>query len=239
VAALQAPVRAAYPRRQWVEARLAYERRGMAEAKALRPMAAAAYGLSGEMSLLGYLVTFAVAAFGIAALGPPRIGGHALVHLRTILAAQGRGDLHEAVLRTMGVAVATPNEARAWLATAAGLFDRAVLTRRTPHPFQHKLHAHQRAYFVGACEEMIAAGHHREALSWAAAFLLAATDVLLADAPAEERPEAARQQAAFLTFLGLSEAGAIEERFASGLAVYDELFALAGAIAAANPAVID
>jgi hypothetical protein len=239
LADLQEPVRAGYRRRRWVEARLAYERRSYAAALGMRPMAAAHYGLSGEINLLGYLMTYLVAALGVAALGPPRVGGRALVHLREALAANDRSDLYEEFLALMGFANATAEQASEWLATGAARFDRAVAVRRTPHPFQHKLHAHLRPYFVDSCAAMIADGDHREALGWAAAFIFSSLDVLMADASGEDRAEAARQQHEFLAYLGFTGADVADERFARAVRLYDAMFDVAGAVAAANPEIVD
>ena len=40
------------------------------------------FGASGEVSLLGYTATFVAALMSVASLGPPRVGGQMLVHLR-------------------------------------------------------------------------------------------------------------------------------------------------------------
>jgi hypothetical protein len=239
LAGLQGPVRNGYARRQWVTARLANERSAFAGALGMRPMAAAHYGFSGEINVLGYLMTFPTAALGVAALGPPRIGGRALVHLRTAVTTHGRPELHEGTLEVLGVAGATAEGAREWLDVGASLFDRAVEVRRTPHPFQHKLHAHLRPYFVDSCRTMISEGYHREALGWTTPFVLASLDVLQADGTERDRTEAAENQRSFFEYLGFTTADVVEERYARALRVYEEIFDLADEIAAANPAIVD
>ena len=99
---LQAEVRRGYPRRRWVLARLEHERNGLAGALALRPLAAAGWGASGEVNLLGYTATFVAAALDVATLNPPRMGGRTYLRLRENLAAHDRLDLHEEVLALQG-----------------------------------------------------------------------------------------------------------------------------------------
>ena len=239
LAGLQGPVRAGYPRRQWVAARLAGERSAFAGALGMRPMAAAQFGITGEINLLGYLMTFPTAALGVAALGPPRVGGRALVHLRTSVTAHDRPELHEETLKLLGVASATAEDARAWVEIGAALFDRAVEVQRTPHPFQHKLHAHLRPYFVDSCSSMIAEGYHREALVWTTPYVVSSLDVLHVDGTGGDRAEAASRQREFLAFLGFTSAGVVDEHFDRALHLYGEIFDLADTISAANPAIVD
>jgi len=152
---LQARIQRDYPRGRWVRARLDHERRGLAGALALREMASARYGASGELSVLGYATTFAAATLAVATLNPPRVGARMLVNLDETLTALGRPDLYAAVLTYLGVRGTDPALAEHMLAEGAELFDRAVAIRRTPHPAQHKLDAHLRPYFVDSCCAMI------------------------------------------------------------------------------------
>lgn len=238
LASLQGPVYANYAKRRWLTARLNHERRALAEARALWPMAVEYFGVTGGVNLLGYMMTFPTAAFGIAALGPPRAGSRALVHLRAALVSCERLDLYEELLRVLGVAQASPAEARAWVLTAASLFDRAVPVRRIPHPFQHKLHAHLRPYFVSACLGMIDAGDHREGLAWSVPFHLASLDVLRVDGSDGDKDDAARGQQAFLAFLGFPSMAVLEARLERALPLYEAMFDLADAIAFVNSATI-
>ena len=239
LADLAEPVRRGYPQRHWVRARVAFERDGMDEALAMLPMARAAGGISGAVSVLGYAFLYAGAALPVAALRPPRVGSQFFVHLRNLLAEYGRTDLYEAILTVFGFQSATPARVTALLAEGADLFDRAVRVRRTPHPFQHKLHAHLRPYFVASCQAMLDAGDYREALAWLTAFYLACSDVLVADGPEGERAASAAQREAFLAELGFGSEGALEARLEEARGVRDACFALAEEIVASEPAIID
>src|SRR4051812_2498336 len=80
--ALQEPVRRDYPRRRWVLARLAHERRGFAGALELWRSVGTMWGAWGEVNILGYTTTFLAAALAVARLCSPRLGGGTLIHLR-------------------------------------------------------------------------------------------------------------------------------------------------------------
>ena len=239
LAQLQGPVRAGYPLRRWVEARLGYERGAFAGVQGMLPMAIGRYGVGGGVMMLGYLSTFPAAAFDVAALEPPRGGARMLAHLRDTLRAHERGELFDELLEAMGVPDLTPDAARAELARTAEIFDRAAPIRRTPHPFQHKLHPHLRHYLVSSVTRMIDAGNHREGIAWSAPYRIASLDVLQADGDDADRAEAARELDAFLASMGFTDMSVLEAKLARVIPLYEAMFDLADEIARRNPAVID
>lgn len=230
-------VRAEYGRRHWVQARLEFECAGLAGALERRPMARAAWGASGEAMILGYTSTFISAALSVATLASPTTGSRASLRVREVLTTHGRPDLYADYLSAMGVPDIGPERTMAFLREGAAAFDLAVTVRRTPHPFQHKLHAHLRPYFVESCRTLLADGYHREALLWLTPFYLSSTDVILADGPEAERPAFAARHAAFLAALGMDTAEAIDTKYAAANHVHDQIFALADDIIAAHPAI--
>ena len=236
---LQDEVRRGYPGRRWVLARLEHERNGLAGALALRPLAAAGWGASGEVNILGYTATFVAAALDVAMLNPPRMGGRTYLRLRENLAAHDRLDLHEEVLALQGVRHVGPERVERLLQEGGEAFDLAVEVKRSPHPFQHKLHRHLRPYFVDTCRGMLNEGYHREALCWVIPFHLASTDVILADGPEAEKPRFADRQVGLLKELGLDTAAARAARFEQANRLYDQIFALAHEIVANHPGVVD
>ena len=236
---LQDGVRREYPRRRWVCARLDHERRGLAGALELRAFAAEAYGASGEAAILGYPFTFLTAALFVADLRPPKMGGRMFAHSRAFLAEHGRLDLHDATLEVLGVRHAARERVEALLVEAAAAFDRAVVVRRTPHPFQHKLHAHLRAYFVDCCRGLIADGFHREALAWITPYFCASTGVILADGDAAEQPGFAVRQDGLLRELGMDTPGARAEKAARLDRLAEQCFAFADEIVAVHPGIVD
>lgn len=228
---LRPEVEGEYGAERWIIARISHERRGFQGALGMRPMIAAAYGASGELMILGYSQTFLAAVLQVAALNPPRMGGASLVRLHECLAAEGRSDLHEAYLGVLGLRTADRALAEALLEEAAAAFDQAVVVRKSPHPFQHKLHAHLRPYFVESSKEMIAAGFHREAIAWISAYLIGSIDVLLADSPEADKLHVLTRQSEILRLFGMDDPGAMVTRFAEAQRLGAEIFALAEAIA--------
>jgi hypothetical protein len=237
--ALQRQVRAEYPRRKWVLARVEHERNGLAGAMGMRQMVAAQFGALSELSLLGYGATFMTGLLSVASLKSPRIGSGALVHLSMSLAAHDRLDLYDELLEVLGVRQLDRAQVEAWLREAATAFDLAVQVRRSPHPFQHKLRRHLRPYFVESSQAMIDAGCHREAMPWITAYYAGATDVLLADGPEADKPRWLAGRESMLVTLGSETAAARAARFQQAHCLYDKLFALAGSIIDRHPGIVD
>src|SRR4051794_5902819 len=169
---LQELVRLDYPRRRWGQARIDFERRGLEEALATSEMAKGMYGAAGAVLLLGYTTTYVAATLCIARLRTPSIGGRTWVRMRENLADYDRLDLYDELLALLGVKDVDPIRAQQILNEGTEAFDRAVEIRRTPHPFQHKLHRHLRSYFVDSCQSMIDEGYYREALGWTTPYVL-------------------------------------------------------------------
>ena len=236
---LQEPVKREYPRRRWVLARVEHERAGLASALGLLPMVRQTWGAAGELNILGYSTTYLAATLCVATLNPPRMGSRMFVRTRHLLAELGRLDLHDDALALLGVRDADRELAENLLQEAAETFDVAVTMRKSPHPFQHKLHAHLRPYFVDACRSMIADGDHREALAWVTPFHLSTTDVMLVDGPETDRPVYAERRARFLQTLGFDTAEARAAKFEQANRLYDQTFALAADIIAKHPRIID
>jgi hypothetical protein len=132
----------------------------------------------------------------------------------------------------------TAGEAQALLNQASGMFDLAIEVRRRPHPFQHKMHAHLKPYFVDTCQGMIDEGFPREAAGWTTPFFLTATDILKVDGPESDRALYAARQNEFLRRLGLDTVERRNRRFEEAEAVAGEVFALAEQMIAANPLVV-
>ncbi|HEY7030033.1 MAG TPA: hypothetical protein VH482_01835 [Thermomicrobiales bacterium] len=236
---LQSEVRRGYARRRWVHARIDHERHGLDRAFAMRPMAAAHLGPSGEVSILGYAMTFLTTVLQVAQLRAPRIGSGMLVRMREALSDCGRLDLYDDVLALFGLQDVTPTQVEDLLNDGIDAFDLAVAVIKTPHPAQHKMHRHLRPYFVESCGGMVAAGDHREALFWGILFCLTSTDVILADGPAAVQPAFAAYQHRFLQALGMDDAGARADRYVQAERLADRFFALAEEIIDRHPEIED
>lgn len=236
---LQGPVTRDYARRQWVQARVEHERNGFGGALGMLEMARGAYGPSGEANILGYLTTFLVAALQIASLDPPKMGGQMFVRVRPLLEKLDRLEIAEEILAMLGTRDLTREQAERYLVDAAEAFDLAVSIRRTPHPFQHKMHAHLRPYFIDSCAEMIAKGFHREALCWTTPCLCSAVDVILVDGAETDRARFAAKRDALLRDLGFDSEDAGQRKLQQAMALHDRVFALTDEIIANHPAITD
>jgi hypothetical protein len=237
--ALHQQVAREYAKREWVQARVDFDRNGFFGILGMRPMAGQMLGPSGEANILGYSCTRVAAALTVAALKPLKVGGRSLVGMRQSLAEQNRLDLHERFLAVLGLRDFAAAEAQALLDEAVGMFDLAVVMRRAPHPFQHKMHAHMRPYFIDSCQGMIDEGYPREASGWTAALYLASTDILKVDGPENDRATYAERADRLLARFGFDTVERRDERFSDAERLGIELFALADEIVATNPAVVD
>ena len=225
LADLKGPVTRDYARRQWVRARVEHERSGFAGAFGMLQMARGMYGASGEANVLGYLTTFLVAALSVANLDPPKMGGQLFVRIRPLLESIDRLDVIEEILGCLGVAEMTREQAETYLAITAEAFDLAVAIRRTPHPFQHKMHSHLRPYLIDSCPEMIDAGYHREALAWMTPCLCSATDIILVDGKRADKARFAIQRDEFLRDIGFDSPDAGARKFALAGQIHHRVFA--------------
>jgi hypothetical protein len=239
LARLQEPVRRDFALRTWVEARVEAERRGSDAIYGMMPMAREMAGGAGVVNIIGWSTTRLSAALHDALLLSPRVGGKMLILVRALLAEQDRLDLYEPLISTFGLDAVTPEQAQRHLDDAAEAFDLAVTVRTSPHPFQHKMHAHLRPYFVDSCQEMIDQGFHREGLAWCTPFALAGMQIILMDGPEAEKPKYAARLAALVDYLGFGTDAACDQKIAQALEVRDQIFALARKMIASNPNVRD
>lgn len=235
LAGLHLDVSAEFNRRQWVQARVDYERSGVSGAVGMLPFAREQFGASGELNILGYTNTFLTAALQLASLRPLRMGGRMFVNMREVLAEYDRLDLYECTLESLGTREVTPEQATEYLARSAEAFDLAITVRRSRFPFDHKLHAHLRPYFVDSCQGMIDEGNHREAFCWIQPFLLCSTDVIQADGSSDQQARFGDLQREFLEYVGFTTVEEREARHRIGEDLRRDVFGLTDQIIATNP----
>jgi hypothetical protein len=187
--------------------------------------------------MFGYASTFWAGAFSVAALRPPRIGGRVFVTVRTYLAELDRLDLHERLLALFGIDRISLPEAQELLAETAAFFDLMLVRKRAPHPFDHKLHAHMRPYFVDSCQRMIDDGFPRESVAWMLPYFLATTDVLKMEGNPRERRWASNRQEQFLNQRRFGTEAMRDARFDELIQLTGEMFELCSAMIEMNPAI--
>ena len=237
--ALQATVKSEFPRRKWVLARLEYERNRLRSALGLVELARTMGGVFAKGAIPGYSFTFVGAALCVASLKPPTTGSRELLRVQEILAASDRLDLYEGVLALLGVKHASPQRMEQLLQEGSEVFDLAVQVRRTPHPFQHKLHSHLKPYFIDSCKSLMEEGYYREALAWLIPWYLAATDVIMVDGPDGEKAAFVERSGRLLREIGLETEEARSARMDQAHLLYDQCFTLASDIIATYPDIVD
>jgi hypothetical protein len=226
-----------YADREWVDARMEHERRGLERAFGFRPLAQEWLGPSGELSMLGYATTFLGGALSVAALQPPKIGARLFATIRAYLIQQNRMDLHERMLAIFGLDRLTAPDVQQMLNEATRFFDLALERKQRPHPFEHKLNAHLRPYLVESCQRMIDDGLHREAAGWILPYYLATTDVLKVDGLPHEQEWADGRQFSFLHDRRFGTPGQRDARFREMAQLAEEIFELCSEMIERNPAI--
>lgn len=226
-----------YADREWVDARMEHERRGFERVFAMRPMANAMLGPSGELNMLGYMSTFLGGALSVASLQPPKIGSRLFATIRAYLLQQDRMDLHERMLALFGLDRLPAPDVQLMLNEAARFFDLALERKQHPHPFEHKLNAHLRPYLVDSCQKMIDDGLHREAAGWILPYYLATTDVLKVDGLPDEQAWADGRQFSYLNERRFGTPGQRNARFEQMGGLGEEIFALCSVMIERNSAI--
>jgi hypothetical protein len=235
---LQMPIREGYARRKWVLARVDYERRGLQQWQGLRRFAEAMDSSGAEQVLmLGYHFTFLSALLCVSTLRAPTSAFYRC--MREILGENHRLDLYEQVSSILSRRKIPANEFDRLLQEGAEAFDLAVRVRRSPHPFQHKLNPHQRAYFVDKCRSLLEAGFVEDAAGWLLAFYLASVTVILADGPEDVKSEFAARRDQLLKMLEMDTPEALDERFQLITRLDEQFFALAHELIQNNPDIYD
>jgi hypothetical protein len=211
LAPLHQAVAAQYARRRWVQARCDFEKQVVSQAlqglrqassplEALWPLFSAALYLSGLLAE--------------ASLRPPT-HRRSMALMRDVLRDKGREDLHEVMLRLLGVAHMDRRQVEAYLDDCAAAFDCATAVTCTPVMFQFKFQPHIRPYIVEGAREMIIQGYHREAMFWISGFLMFANAAIQADAPATWRPIYQERVDRLVADLGLRTSADVAARAAA------------------------
>ena len=234
LAAMQPQVKSEYHRRGWVQARVAHERRGWEQVAALYKTVPET-AIMTRVLLMGYGFTYLSALLCVATLRAPTAS---FMKMRQILAAYDRLELYEAYLTLFGLDRATPELTRQLLIEGCEAFDLAVQIRQTPHPFQHKLHAHLRPYFVNKCQRLLNTGHPREALSWIVPFYLSSCDVIIADGTVAQKEFYATRADHFLQLLGIDSVAVQQTKWVESRSLGEAIFSLADEIICTHPDIV-
>ena len=146
-----------------------------------------------------------------------------LANLKVLMNTPEEQSLFEEILKAFGSAQLSEAEVRTFLQQCLEAFDRAIVVKRSPVPFEWKLDPCIRDYLNQGTQEILAEGSHREAIFWIAVFFIISTIAIQQDGLAEEKPRYAAQLTEFLRALGLESPEAIKQRINFCAKVYDNV----------------
>lgn len=156
---------------------------------------------------------------------------------RELLAEYRRLDFHERLLEMLGCARMTRRRAEEHLSALAQAFDEACAVIKTPYRFAADMTAAARPVAIDGSRELIEQGFHREAVFWMLAVYCRSQWVLRHDAPADVRQKHSRGFQAFLADLGIASFADRQQRTEQVRAFLPDVWAVAQAVIAANPAI--
>ena len=229
--ALHQTVKKAYARRQWVAARIEYEKQELIVPVLETPEFNA---------LVLYLVIMNLG--GLIAVADLKNPAHrrSLILLKEILQARGDTTLHDRTLQVLGSADMSQEQVFSYLPHIQEAFRRAAAVYHTPIPHVgFKLRSDREPYYVAASQEMIDEGHHREAMLWMLGAIHLANTAIQNDAPEEEKPTFQAKYDSLLRDLGLSKPEHWQQRQQQLRSLVTHFFNLAANIVASHPMIRD
>lgn len=215
-----------YTCQKWVRARCAYEKQLVTESLEALQQALSPFERDEAIFHLLSVILYLSGLLAVARLRPPTYR-RSLVLLRTLLSEQRRADLHEEALSILGYGNLTRQQVESYLQDCALAFDRALVVKQGPFPFDYKYHPHLRPYIIAGSEEMILEGYHREAMFWVHSFLKFSTTALQLYAPPAEIPHFQANLEYLVQELGLSTSEELLSRFQRAEELTRNIFALA------------
>ena len=234
MAALRAAVAAEFPRRRWVLARCAHaERRILDGLGGLDPAAPL------PAQVLAWLFPTGVTTHVLlcAGLRNPTVRLRYLA-ARELLDDHGQAAVHQELLGLLGCAGLGRARVERHLAAMTAAFDAAAALPPARFPFAADLTATARPVAVDGSRQLVAGGHHHEAVFWVAATYARCLTALAA----HDRAAAARHQPGFAELLADLEVGspaALARRARAVRGYLPRLRQVRDAIVAANPEVRD
>lgn len=230
---LQAEVAQSYAQRGWVQARCDHAARAVlrhlgawSEAAPLHQQVTAWYFGAG-------VLTHILLAAGLQ--NPTIRRRH--VAAKELLAAYGHLDVYETLLEPLGGAHMTLEQAAQHLGALKDLFHAACSVIKTPLPFAADISLDGYPVAIEGSQELIAAGHHREALFWLVVTFCRCQQVLYHDAPAAVQE---RFRPAFLHLLrdlGIASPLDLKARIQQVKDLLPQVQDMAAAMMVANPAI--
>lgn len=224
-----------YAQRNWVLARYQRRKQGVPFVFAKWNQASS---VAEMLPLLLYSVETLTSLIAIVNLKSPTLR-RCLVLLKNLLKNYPGANLHEEALNVLGFARLSREQVQSYLNQCAKAFDLAVRVKRTPSPFDFKLHAHLRPYFVEASQEMIDEGNYREAMWWVLSCIYISVAAIENDAPEADRREHQHNLVLLLNELGLKTDGDWRDRLQAAQHLAEKIYQAAEQIIELNPEITD
>ena len=233
--AVQAAVARDFARRRWVWRRCEDARdRVLRNARTVGPTAPFHDQVTAWLFASGVLTHVLL----VAGLRNPTVRRR-YVAVRELLAGYGRSDFYELLLGSLGCAEMGRSRVEHHLAALADAFDAATSAIRTPFPFAPDISDLGRPIAIGGSRELIAAGSHREAVFWIVATYSRCQKVLHHDGPPATRARFDAGYRDLLGDLGIASPADLRRRAEQVEGFLPQVWAVAEAIMAANPAIGD
>ena len=155
------------------------------------------------------------------------------------LARHGHPSLHKRVLGILGSATMTSDQVATLLTACAEAFDIAQAIRTTPIRLGSNISDFARPIAIGGGQELIAEGHHREAVFWICFIHTLCQTVLQNDAPHDMQARLTPDYERLLAAIGITNYEDLAERHEQLRQLIPELWDVTEEIIAPNPAIRD
>ncbi len=221
-----------YTRRRWVRARCEHARE-----KALHDILLhKAAPLPDQVNAWLFPTGIATHVLLVAGLRNPTVRRR-YVAARELLHAYGHAAFYATLIDQLDPARMTPERVTEHLAALSAAFDDAATVIRSPFFFAADISRGARPIAIGGSAELIAQGLHREALFWIAATYCRCMAVFAQDGTPELHARHEIGFHALLADLGVATTDELRRRKAALVAFMPQVWTVAEAIMAANPAI--
>jgi hypothetical protein len=158
---------------------------------------------------------------------------------RELLAEYGHLDFYETLLEMLGCAGMSRERAARHLAALTDVFDAAKAVIKTPFFFASDISDAARPIAIDGSRELIERGQHREAVFWIVATQSRCQKALYHDAPVETQDRFSPGYRELLADLDITSFADLQRRSEEARAQLAQVWDVAEAIMAANPAIED
>lgn len=156
-----------------------------------------------------------------------------------VLRAYGQGKLHEALLGILGSAQMSRDQVEELHSFCTDVYEIAHAMIRTPVFGSQNVSEDVQPISVGGGQELLAEGHHREAVFWIAVLHTWCQKGLFIDAPLDVQDKCAPGYWRLLDRLGITSPQVLRERVDQVKAIVPQVEAAVAQIIAANAAIVD